>query len=183
MSGSVVINFTLYQAGWFVCVLGAANQQPWLGVVAMLIIVAWHLKQAIQPIQELALSLVAVVIGGTFDQLMLNQQLVQYQAHGWSELLVPVWMLALWAEFATLLNVSLRWMRGRWLLAVLFGAIGGPLAYMAAELLGAVTLNTMSFGGVPATYLTLSIGWAILTPMLLMLSQQLDGFELSGYRP
>ena len=69
-------------------------------------------------------------------------------------------------------------MRGKWLVAVLFGAIGGPLAYMGAEKLGAVTLNNM-----PATYIALAVGWAILTPLLLALSEKFDGYKPNGYQP
>jgi len=172
MQRRVVVNFILYEIGWFACVIGAAKQMPWLGVVVMLAIVAWHLLQAKQPKREWALLLIVLVIGGTFDQILLNHQLISYESHGWMTNIVPVWILALWAEFVTILNVSLRWMHGRWLLAVLFGAIGGPLAYMGAAKLGAVTLNLM-----PASYIALSLGWAILTPLMLRLSAKFDGFE------
>lgn len=172
MQSRLVANFILFEIGWFACVIGAAKQMPWLGVVTVFAIVAWHLTQAKQVEKELQLLLIALVIGGTFDQIMLNHQLISYEAHGWSSKIVPVWILALWAEFVTVLNVSLRWMKGRWLIAVLFGAIGGPLAYMGAEKLGAVTLNHL-----PISYIALSIGWACLTPLLLKLSQKFDGFS------
>jgi Protein of unknown function (DUF2878) len=168
----IIINFVLFQIGWFACVLGAARQLPWLGVFVVLAIVAWHLLQARQPKSELVLLLIALLIGGLFDQMLLSLNLVSYQAHGWGISLVPAWILALWAVFVTVLNVSLRWMRGRWLIAVLFGAIGGPLAYMGAEKLGAVALNAL-----PTSYIALSVGWAILTPLLLMISEEFDGFK------
>ena len=171
MQPRLVVNFILFQIGWFACVIGAAKQMPWLGVATVVAIVAWHLTQAKQAKKEVQLLIIALVIGGTFDQIMLNHQLITYQAHGWSSMLVPVWILALWAEFVTVLNVSLRWMKGRWIIAVLFGAIGGPLAYMGAEKLGAVTLNHL-----PISYIALSVGWACLTPLLLKLSQKFDGF-------
>ena len=171
MQPRLVVNFILFQIGWFACVIGAAKQMPWLGVATVLAIVIWHLTQAKQAKKELQLLIIALVIGGTFDQIMLNHQLITYQAHGWSSMLVPVWILALWAEFVTVLNVSLRWMKGRWLVAALFGAIGGPLAYMGTEKLGAVTLNHL-----PISYVVLSVGWACLTPLLLKLSQKFDGF-------
>jgi Protein of unknown function (DUF2878) len=167
-----IINFVLFQIGWFACVLGAARQLPWLGVLVVLAIVAWHLWQARQPKVEVILLLIALLIGGLFDQMLLSLNLVSYQAHGWSSTLVPAWILALWAVFVTVLNVSLRWMRGKWLVAILFGAIGGPLAYMGAAKLGAATLNAL-----PASYIALSIGWAILTPLLLKVSEKFDGFK------
>lgn len=177
MQSRLIINFVLFQIGWFACVLGAAKQMPWLGVIVVIAIVIWHLTQARQTKKELQLLLIAILIGGSFDQLMLQLQLISYQSHGWAANLVPAWILALWAVFVTILNVSLRWMkdmksRGRWLIAVLFGAIGGPLAYAGAEKLGAVTLNDL-----PASYIALSVGWALLTPLLLKLSTKFDGFE------
>ena len=173
----IIINFILFQIGWFACVLGAAKQMPWLGVIVVTGIVVWHLSQAKQAKPELILLVLAILIGGAFDQAMLSSHLISYQAHGWEFLnnpnaLTPAWILALWAEFVTILNVSLRWMRGKCLVAILFGAIGGPLAYMGAENLGAVTLNNL-----PMTYIALSIGWAILTPLFLVLSQKFDGFN------
>ena len=168
----LIINFVLFQIGWFACVLGAGKQLPWLGVIVVAVIVAWHLLQAKQAKPEIILLVLALVIGGMFDQLMLMNGLISYQAHGWCVNLLPAWILALWAVFVTILNVSLRWMRGKWLVAILFGAIGGPLAYIGAEKLGAVTLNT-----VPMSYVALSVGWGILTPLLLKVSEKFDGFE------
>lgn len=177
MQPRLVINFVLFQIGWFACVIGAAKQMPWLGVAVVIAIIIWHLTQAKQAKKELQLLFITLVIGGTFDQIMLNHELISYQAHGWSNSIVPVWILALWAEFVTVLNVSLRWMKElktpvRWLVSVLFGAIGGPLAYIGAEKLGAVTLNNL-----PISYIVLGVGWAILTPLLLKLSEKLDGFK------
>lgn len=168
----VIINFVLFQAAWFACVLGAANDMPWIGVIATVFVIAWHLKQAKEAKPEAILLIITLVIGAMFDQLMLNLNLIHYQSHCWSTHLVPAWILALWAGFVTALNVSLRWMQGKWLVAILFGAIGGPLAYMGAARLGAVTLNIY-----PQSYLALSIGWAILTPVLLMLAKRYDGFQ------
>ena len=177
MSKNVIINFTLFQIAWFACVLGAAHNMPWLGVFVTIGIVAWHLYQAKQAKPEIILLLIALFIGALFDQLMQSTHLLTYQAHGWSDNLVPVWILALWAGFVTALNVSLRWMKMikshvKWLVMILFGAIGGPLAYMGAAKLGAVSLNSM-----PASAIALSVGWAILTPLLMFLSQKFDGFK------
>lgn len=172
MSTNVIINFVLFQVGWFACVLGAANNKPWLGVLVVLIVVIWHLKQAKSAKPELILLTIALAMGAIFDQLMLSSQLLTYQATGWSAHLVPVWILALWAVFVTALNVSLRWMQGKWLVAVLFGTIGGPLAYMGAARLGAVSLNLY-----PQSYIALGLGWAMITPILIKLAQKFDGFK------
>ena len=172
MSKNVIINFVLYEIAWFASVLGAANNLPWLGVQVVTIVLAWHFMHAQQATPEFILLVIALLIGGVFDQMLLSTSLISYESHGWSNNLVPAWILTMWAGFITLLNISLRWMRGRWVLAILFGAIGGPVAYLGAERLGAVSLNA-----VPMSYIALSVGWAILTPLLLVLSEKFDGYK------
>ncbi len=172
MSKKVILNFVLFQIGWFACVLGAANQQPWVGVITVSVFLVWHFFSAKNAGKEMTLLLIALVAGGAFDQIMQVSNLLTYQSHGWNNNIAPVWIIALWAIFVTTLNVSLRWMHGRWLIAFVFGFIGGPLAYMGAERLGAVSLNLT-----PASHIALAVGWAILTPLLVKLSQRFDGFN------
>ena len=166
-----VINFILFQLAWFSCVIGAAKGMPWLGVVVTLATVIWHLTQAKAIKPEAMLILSALAVGASYDQILLALNLVTYVHHGWNVAFVPVWILALWVAFSSILNVSLRWMRGKHLIAIVFGAIGGPLAYVGAEKLGAVTLH----GG--SSYIALSVGWAIITPLLLLISSHQDGFK------
>ena len=45
-------------------------------------------------------------------------------------------MVALWAAFATTLNVSLRALRQRYLLSAVLAAVGAPLAYYAGARAG-----------------------------------------------
>lgn len=167
----MIINFILFQAAWFACVAGAAEGMPWLGVTVTFFVLAWHLYQANLYKLELKLILSVLTIGAIFDQATLYFHLINYVHHGWSTSIVPVWILALWLGFATTLNVSLSWMQGRTILAVIFGAVGGPLAYLAAQKLGAVVLAST------ASYVVLSIGWAILTPFFLNFSRRLNGFK------
>ena len=179
MNKNVIINFILFQIGWFACVLGAAKQMPWLGVIFLAGFMVWHLSQAKRPIAELQLVMVAVIIGAIYDQIMTKNGLLTYQSHGWSSQLPAAWILALWAEFAMTLNVSLAWLKkikASDIVALLFGAIGGPLAYVGAAKLGAVQLNQM-----PQSYIALSVGWAIVTPMLVMLSRKYNGFKSNDF--
>lgn len=167
----LVTNFILFQLAWFACVMGAAQAIPWLGVGVTFIILGWHFYCAKQAKPEMALMLAALFSGAIFDQSLLAMQLVEYQAHGWSNELVPVWILALWLAFASTLNVSLGWMHDRYVVAVLFGAVGGPLAYLAAQKLGAVTVHSST------AYMALAIGWGVITPLLVMTAKRFNGFQ------
>ena len=82
--------------------------------------------------------------------------------------LPPPWMIALWANFATTLNLSLAGLQNRPGLAALLGLVGGPLAYWGGAGLGAMTF----IAPLPAL-ITLALGWALLTPLLLTLAATL----------
>ncbi|PKO45651.1 MAG: DUF2878 domain-containing protein [Betaproteobacteria bacterium HGW-Betaproteobacteria-22] len=168
----LIANFLFFQLAWFSCVLGAAYGMPWLGVAITIATIGWHLSKAKQVKPEVLLLLLTLIIGAGFDQLMLILQWVGYQHHGWSNALVPVWILALWAAFACTLNVSLAWLKERYFIAMLFGAAGGPIAYLGAEKIGAVNLH----GNI--AYIALSIGWAVITPLLFYFAKHLNGFKV-----
>lgn len=63
----------------------------------------------------------------------------------------------MWAQLATVLRFSLRAVIARPLPAAIFGAVGGPIAFLAGQRLGAVTLLPPLAPGV----LRLSLTWAI----------------------
>jgi len=78
----------------------------------------------------------------------------------------------MYALFATTLNVSLNWLHGRWLLAVVLGGVSGPLAYWAGARLGAVTMPSpeLALGA-------LAVGWAALMPAFMVLARRFDGMR------
>jgi hypothetical protein len=76
----------------------------------------------------------------------------------------------MWVLFATTLNVSMRWMRGSPKLAAVFGVTGGPTTYLAGKELGGIELINE-----PAALIALAIGWGIMMPLLVSLSERLDG--------
>jgi len=170
-ANNAAINFVGFQLGWFSCVLGAAHQLPWLGVLIAIPIIAWHLQSAGNPRLELALILIATVVGSLFDQAILSLGLIEYPASSWPAWLLPLWMVMLWALFVTTLNVSLRWMRGKYVIATIFGLVGGPLAY-----LGGVKLGAMHLVKPTEILVILAIGWGVFMPVLVWLSARLDGY-------
>lgn len=167
----LVSNVVLFQIGWFSCVLSAAAHQPWIGLLVAMGVVIIHLLRTPMPIMELKLVLLALAIGLVFDSFLVWRGWLIYSSGILLSNIAPYWIVALWGLFATLLNVSLRWMKGRWVIAVLFGAAGGPAAYY-----GGIRLGALEFANMPAGLIALAIGWAVLTPLLLALSSRFDGY-------
>lgn len=166
----VFINAINFQIGWFACALGAAAGWPWAGVAVVLAIVAWHLTHVIEPRRELTLILAAAGIGAVWDSLLAALGWIQYPNGMLVDGTAPVWMIALWMLFATTLNVSLAWLKRRLWLGALFGAVGGPLAYLGGARLGALMLVHET-----SALVALAIGWGVLAPVLLLLARRYDG--------
>jgi hypothetical protein len=167
-----VLNFVVFQGAWFACVLGGAREFELLGTLAVGAAVALHLVLAPRPVIEAALVAIVATIGLLWDSLIVTLGLMAYPSGSPAPGLAPVWIVAMWALFATTLNVSLGWLRGRPVLAALLGAVGGPLAYFAGHRLGGIDLPDPAFA-----LLVQGLGWSLLMPLLAWLASRLDGFE------
>ena len=166
-----LINFGLFQIGWFACVLSAAQGASWIGLMAVIVIATYHLVISSQPRQELLLLLFAALVGLIWESLLVWQGLLVFNSGMLLSDLAPYWIVAMWVLFATTLNLSLRWFKERLLVSMVFGALGGPLAYFAGARLGAVIMPDQV-----TALLVIGIGWALLTPLLILLSRKFDGF-------
>jgi hypothetical protein len=168
---AILINFGLFQLGWFSCIVGAAHGLAWAGSCAVLLIVILHLFSAEQPMEAFKLVLLAVLIGAVWDSAMVMTGWIRFHDGNFIQGVAPHWILALWALFATTLNVSLVWMRNRHLITVLLGAIGGPLSYWGGARIGAITFVEP----LPAL-IALAVGWALLMLLLMAAAQRFNGF-------
>lgn len=163
-------SFVLFQAGWFAAVLGAANGLPWMGPLAAGVVIAWHLFRAADRIREAQLAGIAILLGLGFETVPVALGWVSFPEHSAS--LAPLWMIALWANFATTLNTTLRNLRPHTLLLAALGGIGGPLAYW-----GGVKAGAMVWHEPMVMVIWLAMGWALLTPLLGRLAIRLDGYR------
>jgi hypothetical protein len=168
----VLLNFIAFQFGWFSSVLGAARDMPWLGPAVFLAVLLLHLRQARRPELELGLVIACGVIGTWFDSLLVAVGWVSYPSGQFSPFMAPYWIITMWMLFATTLNSSMGWLRGRLLLASALGGIAGPASYLAGQKLGGIV-----FVDFWLAIAALAAGWALVMPVLMVLAERLDGFN------
>lgn len=168
----VLINFAAFQIAWFSSVIGAAKQMPWLGPVALLVVLAIHLRQARRPQAELMLVVACGLVGIFFDSLLVVFGWVAYPSGQISEFLAPYWIVTMWMLFGTTLNLSMGWLKGRPWLAAAFGAFGGPASYIAGQKLGGII-----FVDYYVALIALAIGWAVFMPLLLIVAERYNGMS------
>ncbi len=166
---TILLNIANSQAGWFGVVLAAARGMPVLAGAVATAGVAAHIALCRTRRTELLVVLAVMAVGAVWDSLLAANGVIIYPNGQWSVFLAPYWIVGLWALFATTLNVSMRWLHGRWLAAVLFGGIGGPLSFWAGARLGAA-----QFPNPVLALVLLGLGWALLVPLMVRITMALD---------
>ncbi len=174
IGAGIVLNAVLFQCVWFATVAGAGYGLWWTGLPVLLVFALWQLRTSRWPRADLQLVLCAVVLGFIVDSVLAAGGWLRYATPWPSQLFAPVWIVVLWAGFALTVNHSMAFLKGRVWLAVLFGAIGGPLAYFgAARLFDAVQFDASS----QMPTVLLAVGWALATPLLMALATRLVARE------
>ncbi len=162
-----ILNFVLFQAGWFACVLGGAQDLPVVAIAAASLVIGVSLYGfSADRLSDLRLLWMVALIGFCVDSI--NLWLGVFALIGTPRFphLCPVWLVALWAVFGTTLRGSLHWLRGRYGLSALLGAVGGSLSYVGGAKLGAVTMPSDHMFSV----VVLALVWAVVVPLLIWLA-------------
>lgn len=131
----LVANLVVFEAGWTACVLGGSL----VGALVAGALLAVHLRWVAHP-GEWRWLVGFALLGLAVDGGLALTGGFQFHTDTLALGLLPAWLWLLWPLFATLLHHSLAWLWSRPRLAVLGGAIGGPLSYYAGAELAGVTL-------------------------------------------
>ncbi len=156
-----LINFVLFQLGWFACILGAAHGHVTAAVLFCAAIAAFHVWQSHERIQESTLLLKIGLLVIVADTMLVQTGSLVFESKGLLPGLSPIWMWSLWIILGCTLNESMSWLKGRYVLASVLGAITGPLSYLAGVKLGAA-----QWGDETQALVLLGIIWAIAMPLL-----------------
>ena len=156
-------NFAAFQLAWLVAVWGASVGLWWLGPVA---VAAWVSAYSIWrkcARAEAPLWLGAGLLGAMTDSLLVWSGAMAFPESAGPGFPTTPWMVALWINFAAALRHCMGWLCGRFALATVFGAIGGPLAYLAGSKFGALEIQSL-----PA----IVVAWLLVMPGLLLIEMK-----------
>lgn len=162
-----LINFFFFYLGWGFCLSGAVLGSPFQGPLIVAVILLIHLIVVRFALHEIVLILSLSLFGTINDSVYLNIGMVEYLG-GYTHFpwIAPLWVTSIWALFASSIHLSFGWLRGRWVLIVLLGGLGGAASYLAANRVGAAIFYpnyivvTGIIGLLWAAYMPLSLIWA-----------------------
>ncbi len=136
-----LVNLASVHVGCLSCVLGAARGMPLLGPIVVLALAALHLFLSRSRVRDLVVLVAAGLLGFALDGAVTSAGVMTFPPGAATEWTAPLWMTALWVNLATSLNLGLRVLQGRYLLALEIGAVGGPLVYGSGASAGALSFG------------------------------------------
>ena len=165
---NIFLNFVLFQLVWALSLYGVVIGYAWLGPLSLVGFVIIHAATSRTAKADFAVAVIAVPIGLTLDTLYIRSGLIAYNGELLWSGAAPLWILALWANFALTLNGCLGWLRERLKLAAVLGFVGGPLSYYGGIAVGTATVS----GDSALLFGIIGVAWAIVVPFLLWLALQ-----------
>lgn len=162
-----ILNFALFQAGWFAAAL-MMDGAVWL----MLAMVLLHFAISPSKLADARLLLILLPIGLTIEALMISLGFVSFN----SAFVLPIWMILLWCLLILSFNHSLKWFRDIPLaLQVILSGAAGLASYVAGQKFAALSI------GEPSLYFGAAIAlvWAIQLPVMMMITKQVNAEGMS----
>lgn len=154
----------VWQLAWFAAVIYAGKGQPWVGLVAtipVVLIAGWGRWP-----RALFLIAVSIAVGVATDAVLGLSGAANFPGGLLDGHLSPPWMWMLWIHLGLALDLCLAWLRLRWWLPVLFGALGAPGAYLGGVAFAALTAPAGSL----ILAVAVGLAYAIALPLLVRLT-------------
>ena len=169
----VLLNIVGFQVAWIATAYGASSGAPIVGTLTCAATIVLALAVA-ENRKDLIVMIVALGLYGlAAESLLVIGGLVNYGTAGITPGVAPVWIVALWMAFATLIRPTFSWLHGRPILASALGAVAGPVAYFAAMRLNALNLPDPMWTGL----LAIAVVWSIAMPGAVLLSAGMAGSD------
>lgn len=165
----VIVNVVALQAGWFACVLGAAGGRAWIGPAFVLLHLMVHFGLTNNRRRDAMVIVATGLVGIIVDGGLMRSGVIAFDAGTFASVVAPLWMIALWVNLATSLNLTLGFLHGRPALAAILGALSGALAYVGGLQMGAISMPA----GVWIGGTVVGATWAVLTPVLIGIAGRL----------
>lgn len=158
-----ILNFILFQIGWFACVAYPDRLGPMLVLVFLIVHFVCVSQHRFTELQFIAIG---TVLGSLLDGLWFRLGVLD-DGSG-AVLITPLWLIAIWAIFMTTLSHSLNWISRKIWLAFLFAPFAGSFAYWSASRIGDVELPALA-----PSLIALAFGWLVVFPLLLFVRKSL----------
>ena len=168
-----LMNAILFQVVWFICLLAGST---W-ALIATLLYLLLHDRYFMASRKEWRLLFAFLFLGLVVDGTLFQIGIFSTNTEVLSSIKPPpAWLLCLWISVGTLFAHSLAFLRSRYVLSALLGAIGPTMSYFAGAKLAGITLaDPMVF-----SLLIVAIIWSMVLPLGVWLCEKWALFHSKG---
>ncbi len=156
-----IYNAVAFNLAWLVCVLGGSV----IAVPVSVLVIVIHLKFFSGNLRELYFIIAVLLFGVVVDSGLIRSGLLIAPDNS---LWPPLWLMSLWALFATTLNHSLKWFQTHLPSAILVGGVAGALTYLAGTRLTGFALKSPQL----LTLLLMFLVWCVVFPICLLVARK-----------
>ena len=129
-----LFNWSSFYIYWIVCIWGAARNEYLIGPALGFITIICHIFLVKEKFKEVKYILICLISGFIIQSIFYYLNILHYNG----ELLIgkiiiiPLWLLILWAGFGTTIFHSLKWILNRALLGGILGSVLSLFMYFFA---------------------------------------------------
>ena len=161
----MLLNLIGFNISWFGLVLLGKIFIPfalcWLGL---------HIYFCKNPLAEVKLIISVTIMGTMVDSILLFADVLVFT----EKLIIPFWLITLWASFAATIGHSLKFLAHSKTLQFIIGFIFPPLSYI-----GGASLSAVEFGyNLWVTYFIFASIWAVLIMLFFSLKERFYSQEI-----
>lgn len=164
-----VFSTIFFYFAWTLCLYEASISHTYYSLLLIIGFISYYFYFSSNRKADLLLVMIVLTLGPLSDILYVQLGVLNYHSQLQDSFFFPPWwVFSLWALFAV--NIHLfAWLVNRWFLAVLFGAIGGPLSYLSAIRIGSASILMP----LPIVLLLIAFLWALFFPALIWINSDL----------
>ncbi|MET1254862.1 DUF2878 family protein [Aliikangiella maris] len=145
----------IFQGGWWLIILGSHSQWFWLGALLMILLLSTDYRAGYLTATRFVSQISLITLGILFDSLLTQLAIIRFDLSEVSllaetpnssgqhllSLPIPDWLVILWCWFAITFERCFTWLESKLALALMLGAITGPLTYWGASYLTPITIS------------------------------------------
>ncbi len=166
-----IANALGYQAVWFATLISVSKGNFWFGFLSSVVFAVLMLCFGGNTKHDFRVATIGLILGVSIDTLFASSGWIEY-AQAWSSInIAPLWIIALWLSFSFTLNHSMSFLRKNYLMAAVFGFVGGPLAYWCADRV----FDVISYGtSTGLVMLALGVCWGLVIPAIFYIDKRIS---------
>lgn len=163
------INGIIFYTYWWLSIWGASIGNFYIGPAVAVSYFILHFIIVKDKFKEFKNLLFCVFIGFIFESILLYLGFLEYKSMMNSSV-IPIWVIILWAGYSLTVFHSFQYIKGRYFLSLIIGALFAPLIHISGAKTGAVVLNY----SIATSYFVLMFMWSIALPLMNYISVKFD---------